>query len=284
MSDDPLFAASTLFNSLAIAISELDPHRNWNREDTLLPSAFSALRSFLSARTTAITILLAERAVWDADILLRSANECSMKASYIFLDQNCDEATLLAREYFGPLERAYKKRDASRANAAASVIERYDQFLGSEIMKEAADELNAHASELTKKERREIEQRWSYVSMLNSVLSRDALTNVQERASSLLHSFGFQSHLIHCNPAAIGLAEDANARSAAEGQLKDRGHAARVYYELTGAWLLFFLILRQHFEISESSHRKILDLSERLQTELSTVQSQFFNYLDTPET
>ena len=279
MSDDPLLNASTTFNELALEIAAIDVLAGWDEEDLTLPKTFHSLRSFLGARTTAITIRIDQRALWDAEIVLRAASECAIKSNYIFLDQEPKTATALANDFFGELERAFKSRDAARASATANILRKHRDFAGADILQRAADELLENSLALSGRKRREIEKRWGYTALLNKVASRDNKLSA-DSISSVLHSFGFQSHLIHCNPAAIGLAEDDKARGLEEGILKDRGHASRIYHDLTGYWLTFFLIAEQHFKIAKQQKITIRKLALSLRKELAILQRGFENFVN----
>jgi hypothetical protein len=282
LSDDPLMIAGMHFNALASTISEIDACVDWPSQSNILPHTYHSLRRFLGARTIAITVLIAERLIWDAEIILRSANECSMKAAFIFLDQDDSEATTSADEFFGEFGRAHKRRDASRAAAAAKAISKSNSAYhnSSNLLLQASNELSEDALDITKVQRRAIEERWNYTAIVHQVLARGPNANSKENIGSMLHSFAYQSHLIHCNPAALGLEMDAQSRAVDERNLKDRGHAARIYHDLASAWLIFFLIAEQHFQVSSDLKKEVSSHLTKLLPILGGIEAGFVDFVN----
>ena len=96
--------------------------------------------------------------------------------------------------------------------------------------------------EYNRKERKEIESRWSFYSILDSLGRSNELCIVELK--SLLHMYGMMSHLIHADQKAIDLVVDEIARPADERRLLRAVHFRRIMSDLISIWTFAYASFR----------------------------------------
>ena len=189
------------------------------------------LFQYMLDRGRAVLVLLRNRLDWDAEIVLRTYYECALKILFISLSAPSERAAIVW-EFWAPLGEAADRKAARKAGFAQNVLPETDRD-GRDVFRLLRDSRMVRDSlELTKADRRRLEQRWSFSGLIEtlSILQLDnrKLTEVR----SLLHGYGMASHLVHADCKAIDLMTDRALRAAHELPLLQDGHAARIATDL----------------------------------------------------
>lgn len=176
-------------------------------------------------------LLVGNVRLWDADVLVRSVFEGSLKFTFLLLG---DEA-----------ERRQKLQEFGVALWDISELKRHVrlQELLAAIPDPAADEWRSLRDMILPEERvaeiraryprdvrRKIEQRWSFGEIC-ATLRRQNPPGVRE-LGHLLYNYGMSSHVAHQDCAGIGMVWDRNGRSSERREAIELAHGARMISDI----------------------------------------------------
>ncbi len=141
-----------------------------------------------------ILMLTSLGAIWEADILLRTLFEGTIK--YIFMMQDClEKKSDLIEEYYCIVPEMQKISDHEKAAEAINIFKSIGidkhPFQLSLLNDEELEELKEKHS---KNRIRELSQKWSYKNILKKLVEKDNKYNV---LATTLYTYSFSSHLIH---------------------------------------------------------------------------------------
>ncbi len=141
-----------------------------------------------------ILMLTSHGSIWEADILLRTLFEGTIK--YIFMMQDClEKKSDLIEEYYRIVPDMQKISDHEKATEAINIfkskgIEKHPFQLS--LL--AEEELEKLKEKYSKNRIRELSQKWSYKNILRNLIEKD---NKYEALATTLYTYSFSSHLIH---------------------------------------------------------------------------------------
>lgn len=193
--DAPLVFSSRaleLYRKLTIGIAPFyKKEANINEYNQLV---LTELFTQLYSTGESILMLTGYDAIWEADILLRSLFEGTIK--YIFMMQGClKEKNNLIEEYYSIVPEMQKIGDHEKAVEAINIfkskgIEKHPFQLS--LLKD--EELKKLKEKYPKSRIRELSQEWSYKNILKNLIEKD---NKYEVLATTLYTYSFSSHLIH---------------------------------------------------------------------------------------
>jgi hypothetical protein len=158
------------------------------------------------------------------------------------------ERQSLAEEYWEGFSEINEPRTAQKAKHAEDLFREKDRF-SAQIFSVLQDvRLFKIKSSLNKKNRKTIEQKWSFSQIIEHLSDQHARAKPVAHIKSLLHIYGMASHLAHADRSALDLMIDRAARGANERLILEQSHACRIFSDQV--WLSFFSaeVLRTAFE------------------------------------
>lgn len=232
------------------------------------------LCKFANERCQAIFMLVSHKYPWDAEIILRSYYETSVR---LFILTTADEnlRSARAREFLGEHDKIKVRKRAANAVVASDWFATVNENSSSKFMDAMSDAATFDFSNLNKRERARIEGRWSFSQI---VFELDELSKAQggvEGIQTLRHFYGTQSHFLHADATAIDYMIDRETRHPSELVLLECAHVARIYSDVV---MLSYIIatrlariLASHMIYDLTSTSKVMTLFELI----APVQERF---------
>jgi hypothetical protein len=141
-----------------------------------------------------ILMLTSLGAIWEADILLRTLFEGTLK--YIYILQDClDEKSELIEEYYSIIPEMQKISDHEKAVEAINTL----KLVGVDkhpfqVSILSVEELEKLKERYPKNRIKDLSQKWSYKNILRNLIIKD---NTYKLLASTLYAYSLSSHLIH---------------------------------------------------------------------------------------
>lgn len=218
-----ILAADNIIKELFFKMTPLYRTENGEMQDVTVP-LFTSLHS----TSESVFVLLLNHAVFDADVLLRTIMEGTIKYCYLMTGEK--EARIKKyEEYKTVLPDIYKLRDHRKAKETIEIVKLYSKndirpFLLSILDEETIEKLSKKYS---KNEIKQIENQWSYRAILKY------LGNIypDEYAAQwgTLYTYSFSSHIAHFDWDGVGARAESMQNSITEdGDIADITHAFRI--------------------------------------------------------
>ena len=187
------------------------------------PTLNQTLRYFLDVmmmRARAAYVLLLNDAYWDSEIVLRSLYEAFARC--LTFATSSSPAELLEEFWTNQLV-DQDRRTGHQSGRAAVMFPPGDP--GRSVMALLADENFIRQSPRNKKQRRALEQKWSFAELIEA-LSKGSGGPLYTNADSLLHMYGMQSAVTHVSSKFYDLLWDRALRDE-EREVLENGHYCR---------------------------------------------------------
>lgn len=197
---------------------------------------------YQSERSQVVSYLVSSNFVWDAEMILRSFYEANVKIWYLCSLRSPARETAVD-EFWG----AFLDVHAHKRRVKAGLVRPVSQSMGREfdtkIFGALEDDKLFQFHDGNKKDRRDVEQRWSFSSLIKKLEStpKDVLDFTSIR--SLEHPFGLQSHLLHADVSALDLVHDRKTRSAEELEALTGSHVCRIFSDQISIWAMTSIAL-----------------------------------------
>jgi hypothetical protein len=190
-----------------------------------------ALLHYYSDRIQSLSLLNQNGRLWDAEIVYRSALECSTRLIYVCIADEA-EKKVRVREFFHDLQEVEYLERTSKAETAVtnSNNEQTRTFVGGVVLSKE-DELKLR-KKWPKKARKMLKQKWSFSEMVREITCYNNKNLDLTKYSSLLYSYNLSSHLIHADHTALELTWDRNNnREPLELQELIKSHTSKMLTE-----------------------------------------------------
>jgi len=187
----------------------------------------------MSERSQAVCMLVQNKYLWDAEIILRSFYECGARIWFLGFQTN-ERREVLAREFLTELDYSHNRKSAQKAALANFLLDKYHTRDEARIFEALQNEAVFEHGTANKATRKSIEARWSFYEILDSLGRSNEVSIVEIK--SLLHIYGMMSHLIHADQKAIDLAIDELSRPEDEIILLRAVHFKRIMSDLVSIW------------------------------------------------
>lgn len=247
--------------------------------------ADSTLRNlffYMGERGQSVNFLLSWGYSWDAEIILRSYYEVSVRIALLCFSDEIERKELL-QEFWTDLGAIGDRRRAIKAGLAGKVMK----------LKNGNDDPIFSALEDprifrtlpkgNKAERKRLEQKWSFTQIIDTLSKKRISGKNLELISGLLHYYGMASHLLHADQMALDLMYDRATRDPSEALILARAHAARIMNDLASLSLFCADALRIMFELEFENEAllyatfdKMSTISGEILTEFRHSQEQFY--------
>jgi hypothetical protein len=183
---------------------------------------------FILARVEVVLQLTISDKLWDAEIILRSAFETTIK--FIFITTSTgEERDIKLEEYWDSLSKinSLKLSDQAKRNLRFFGDSQMHRFAYLPLILSEEKELELR-QKWTKAERQKIEQKWSFTEMINQISKKNEGTGL-EMILALGHGYRMSSHVIHGDETGIGIIDERESRTPEERDKAHRGHYLRLF-------------------------------------------------------
>ena len=182
------------------------------------------MHAFIHERIASIFVLIQNGCLWDADIILRSVAEASIKLIFVSLHSS-DEQEKKLSEFWHDLAEINQLKQAEQAQALIDNLKdtNFDPLHIAPLLL-SDEELERLSKKWTKKNRQRVMQLWSY----NEMIKKIAETTDNQKIQSLNRNFTQSSHLIHADETALGVINDRKNRGTEEKMALSILHEVRL--------------------------------------------------------
>ncbi|MBO0451336.1 DUF5677 domain-containing protein [Candidatus Enterococcus murrayae] len=236
---------------------------------------------FTSLHTTGesiLSLLYHGTGIWDADILLRTVMEGTIK--YCFLISGNDEQRKLNyEEYKIHLTEIQKISDHNKAKRSISILKEFstNSTKTIELSLLSRQELDNLNEKYPKEYQRKINRKWSYQYLLKDMASKN---KEYESQLASLYAYSFSSHLIHYDWTGLSMRQQQISSSYFEAEKNGElnlGHAVRIISNLL---VLYSYRVSEYCQCYEISSKDIAELTLALldyASELIEVGNEIIN-------
>ena len=204
-------------------------------EGALIDAEFSnfahALLYYYSERIQSLNLLTQNGRLWDAEIVYRSALECSTRLIYVCIADE-DKKKVRVREFFHDLQEVeYLERTSKAETAVTNSDNEQTRTLVGGVVLSKEEEVKLR-EKWPKKARKVLKQKWSFSEMVREITCYNSKKLDLRKYSSLLYSYNLSSHFIHADHTAIELTWDRNNnRESLELQELIKSHTSKMLME-----------------------------------------------------
>lgn len=208
---------------------------------------------FIGERSQAVSFLLFNGFLWDAEIVLRSFYEANAKVWYIcYRSQESRDAII--DEFWTDFAEMHNQKKMSRSTKSLEMANQFGSQIDSQIFAFLQREDIFKKSTGNKSRRRALEGKWSFSEIIK-YLENDAKGLAPlEGVTALAHIYGMQSHLCHADDVALDMMHDHAARPTQERRLKELSHVCRIFSDVSSFWL--FSLEALQFSVGLAFDRK----------------------------
>jgi len=189
---------------------------------------------FINRRMQSLLILLEEDLVWDAEIIMRSVVEATIKYSFIL--SNTEKIEDRSNEFWNDWAEVNSLEQSKRASLVLQLLEGkkdIKEHLSSVILDE--EHRKKLENNWANKKIRQLKSDWSYGNMVRTLSKDIDLAPL----IGLLHGYGMGSHLIHADETGIGIEAERLQRSSDEIKTFNTLHFQRILSDVI-AFVYFF--------------------------------------------
>lgn len=192
---------------------------------------------YQSERSQTVSYLVSSNLVWDAEMILRSFYEANVKIWYLCSLQGPERDTAV-EEFWGAFLDVHAHKRRVKAGLVKPVAQNLGREFEAKIFNALEDDEIFKFHDGNKKDRRDIEQRWSFSNLIKKL----ELTpkNILDFTSirGLEHPFGLQSHLLHADVSALELMHDRKTRQTEELEALIGCHICRIFSDQISIWAM----------------------------------------------
>lgn len=173
------------------------------------------LIEYVLERMNAVTVLVQQDLLWDADIVVRSALETLVKFAFIAEEEEAGRPQLL-QEFWYDLSEIYtvKLSEQAKKNLSHTADDEI-QRLSHTPQVLSAEEENRLRAKWSKADRTRLEQKWSFTGIVNA-LSKKAAGTPAEAIVLATHAYRMSSHIAHGDEMGINMIRERKSRSPQE--------------------------------------------------------------------
>ncbi|RII32952.1 hypothetical protein D2A34_19135 [Clostridium chromiireducens] len=180
----------------------------------------------LYATSESILFLVREYRVFDADILLRSVIEGSVKYIYL-MNGDLETDSEIIKEYYDLIPEMQKLSEHRKAVEALELFKLYSvQKHPFETSILTEEEINLLQEKYPNKIRKSLEQKWGFGTLLKEIVKYD---KKYESLFGLYYAYSLSSHFMHQDGEGIKMIYEGMRENAIKSNYElDKGHAVRI--------------------------------------------------------
>ncbi len=200
--------------------------------DPKLQFVLSQLGISCHLTSESVFLLISNVKLWDSDILIRAVIEGTFK--YLFLCVgNENEREIKLREYWDDLPEINRIKRHLRIQEFLAKVDGSGENSGADEWKPLRDmllnldELNDLQSRYPRKSRQQIEQKWAFNEIAQTIAKPEIDPGGYQAMKSMNFSYGMASHMVHQDADAISIIWDRNRREPERLASIELAHGAR---------------------------------------------------------
>lgn len=181
-------------------------------------------------------ILVENNRLWDAEILLRSTFEATIKFVYILSDRSVFSDRI--REYHDDLFDITSIKDHNRAEQVLAVAQdpSSDQWQPIRDLLLQPSAVDAILSRYDRATRRELERKWGFAGLVTELLATG--DSQWQELGMLFHVYRNASHILHADYQGIAMVMEREYREEIRKQFIHHAHAARLLSDMISLTLI----------------------------------------------
>ena len=246
----------------------IDPRTQW----VLRYLALSCNQS-----TNSAFLLIANVQTWDAEILLRSVIEGTIKFVYLCLGEENDYISK-SEEYLLHLPNIGEIKQQQRIRSFFQMIENPDSdeyaILREELIEDS--ELEELRNQYPREKRRLLEQKWAFNEIANMLTKNEtAIKGFDALRYLLAYTYGLGSHLAHKDATGLRLIHNRLQKSLEDAELHELAYASRQINDL-----IMMAIFRSAmvYHLHHADGKPVLDLFQSHQQFFDKMKKQRDNF------
>jgi hypothetical protein len=199
----------------------LSPAFDDDRHSVLRQMSTSCLRT-----TGSVLVLLETDRHWDAELILRSVQEGTVKFAYLLTDRNqfVSRVREFSEDHFEIASLKTHDRASELTKILAKKKKKAPPALSAILLPQA--KYDAVSSAYPRKVRQQIEGRWGFTRLIEALASSNS--PVAELFPTLLHGYGMASHLQHADAVGVGVVAERESRPEPGRSRVKLAHIARI--------------------------------------------------------
>jgi len=244
--------ADFLFKGLLQALAPLYKEEHGIEQEATIP-LFTALHS----TSESILILLYNQAIFDADILLRTVMEGTIKYCYLMMGTP-EERNDKYIEYKEKLTDLDKLSDHRKAKETIRILQEFYANSTKPFEYSILDEneLKRLQEIYPHKVRDEIKRKWNYQALLRAIAKN---SSEYEAQIGTLSTYSFTSHFCHCDWTGVSTRQAQIEDSLTDqSEIFDIGHAVRI---IANALSMYIFRVAEYMRCNQFKSQKAVELS-----------------------
>lgn len=191
-------------------------------DDNKLLSVIYNHMKFISDRSVAISVLIQQNLLWDAEIVLRAVLEATVKTLFL-CNATESERTARLNEYLSDFPEINALKHSDQAKKIVASVDSSNELVRpfTPLILDFNDEERLK-SKWTRKRRKELEQKWAFSEILRE--QAEKMSDYKDLVLNVAHSYRISSHLIHADEMGIGIIAERASRSEEEILKIERAH------------------------------------------------------------
>lgn len=243
------------------------------------------LTKYQADRSQAVSHLVSMNMPWDAEIILRSFYEANVKIWYLCsVPEENREHTLI--DFISAYQDVYSRKRHRKAINASQTSLKMGKGFDSMVFDFLADPKSFPWHDGNKKERKAVEQRWSFSELVKTLHSMDAGKLDFKDIKALEITYANQSHLIHSDSIALNFMIDRATRKHEELEALHAAHICRIFTDQVSLWAMSCKALwsldSTCFKFGETILKgleKLHDITQPLSENFESSQTDFYKSL-----
>lgn len=248
-----IFLADKLIKDVINTLSPIYKENGEKFQDVTVP-LFTSLHS----TSESILVLLSfNSALFDADVLLRSVIEGTIKYCYLMSGNN-KEKNEKYLEYKIQLTDLDKISDHKKATKSISILKKFSQNSTKtlETMLLNDQEFNQLQAKYPRNTRNSLKTKWSYLKLIESLAKNN---QVYEAQLATLSAYSLSSHLVHYDWTSVSMRQEQINIAHTEKNIElDFAHGIRI---ISNMLTLYVLRISEYYRSSDKQPDDILELS-----------------------
>ncbi len=219
---------------------------------------FVTIQLFTSLYSTSesILLLIEENSIWEADILLRTVFEGTIKYFYLMSDRLKEDSDTI-KEYYFTLPEMQKIKEHKKALEA---LEQYHIFSEAKHPFEtsilSAEDLEILEQKYPRNMQKTLEQKWGFGSLFKFLIEKD---KKYECLAGIFYAYNLSSHFVHCDGSYIKMRYESMKDASNDDVELDIGHGIRIISNVLSLGYLRVTEYLSKFKINANKYRDLID-------------------------
>lgn len=273
MNNNSLPISAQEYNKSIMGFLNLSSGINYN-ESGLSPTAIRTigqLNGFCSMLAQSAMQLIWSGCVWEAEIIIRTILEASIRLAYICIDKSEVEDKVF--EYNEVLANVYQTKREKRMDAYLKNVNSDDP-----VLKKSFEEVIAihPSSDMNRKRRQQIERKWAFNELTTKIDSYGL--DYLNKMTYFANSYGTASHIVHADSDGVGMIWERDSRSNDEKEAITYGHIARELSDIFWLSVMRTYVISKLFNIPVDRLTEYIKMQDPLLNKIKQLEKIWADY------